>query len=351
MKRPRFAWVGGVVVLAVGVAASCTIFDGLDAGVAMDAGDAAPAPDANLADQGLPPGEQPGFLSLSNAVAFCSNAFACPNLAASTEFSVDVPVDPNHFSSCVDWLAGPLPSDRNGPTVAAVVLECAAAATTCNAAGGCMWDEVITAGDPRCAGKDAGKAGSCGDSNASVYYCNSNPGIVHCGNAYFAAGSTCLYDDAGTPFCTSLPCGSQQCVGDLLSYCGVDGLQYSQNCAMGGFTCGLDSTENYDDCLTNGAAKRCTSLALNCAGTTVALCDSIYVSDYDCAAYGGTCDQTGFPRCKRPTESCTPQDGDIDVCTGTTIALCVGGQKASFDCASIGKTCAAASGGQSAHCQ
>ena len=49
------------------------------------------------------------------------------------------------------------------------------------------------------------------------------------------------------------------------------------------------------------------------------LCDSIYESNYDCSAYGGTCDQTGFPRCKRPNETCTPFDGDIDVCTGNSI--------------------------------
>jgi hypothetical protein len=324
--------------------AACTIFDGLDAG--DGGGDAG---DAGNDQQNLLPGEQPGYLSLADGVAFCSNAFACPNLSTSVEF-MDVPVDSNHFSSCIDWVSGPLPKDRNGHDVTAPVLQCIAKATSCNAAGGCVWDEVISAGDPRCAGKDSGK-GACGDDGGSVYFCNANPQILHCANTYFASQSSCMVDDAGAAYCTRLPCAGQMCLGDLLSYCAVDGLQYGQNCAMGGFTCGLDSKEGFDDCLTNDAAKRCTTLAINCTGTTVEICDSVFTSDYDCAAYGGTCDQTGFPRCKRPNETCTPQDGDIDVCTGNVIALCVGGQKTAFDCASLGKTCVPASGGQSGHCK
>jgi len=334
--------------LAFVVVGACTIFDGLDAG-SVDAGDGG-AGDA-AGDVVLPPNTQAGYLSLSDGVAFCSNAFACPNLAASVEFSSDVPVDSNHFSSCVDWVSGPLPADRVGVSVTAVTLECAAKATSCNAAGGCFWDEVITAGDSRCNGKDAGKYGSCGDDGGSIYYCNSNPGIVHCGNSYFVSGSTCLYDDAGEPYCTTLPCGSQQCLGNTLSYCGLDGLQFSQNCAMGGFTCGMDSKEGYDDCLTNGSAKLCSALAITCSGTTVELCDSVYESDFDCSVYGGSCDDTNYPRCKRPNETCTPSDGDVDLCSGSNITLCVGGNKTTFDCASIGKTCVAANGGQSGHCQ
>jgi len=338
------------LVFGVGVVASCTIFDGLQVGV--DGGEGGSDGGGDVAnDQNLLPGQQPGYLSLSDGVAFCSNAFACPNLTNSTEFSADVPVDANHFSSCVDWVSGPLPSDRNGHDATAAVLQCAANATTCNGADGCFWDEVITSGDPRCAGKDAGKVGSCGDDGGSVYYCNSNPAIVHCGNSYFAAGTTCQYDDAGTPFCSQLPCASQTCLGDMLEFCGNDGLEFSQNCAMGGFTCGFDTTEGFDDCLTNGAAKKCTTLAINCSGTTVALCDSTYVSNFDCSTYGGSCDQTSFPRCKRPNETCTPADGDVDICTGTSISLCVGGTKQAFDCASIGKTCVPAASGQSGHCK
>jgi hypothetical protein len=346
MSRVRTILVGAAATVAI--AASCTIFDGLDNRV-IDA-DAEAGADAQ-GDVVLPAGEQPGFLSLADGVAFCSNAFACPNLPTSVEFSIDVPVDPGHFSSCIDWVSGPLPKDRNGVAATAAILQCAAQATSCTAAAGCMWDEVINTNDPRCVGKDGGQGGQCGDDGGSVYFCNSNPGIVHCGNAYFAAGSSCLYDDAGLPWCNRLPCSGQQCLGDMLDYCGTDGMQYSENCALGGFTCGYDSTLGYDDCLTNGSAKKCTALAISCVGATVTICDGAYVADYDCGAYGGTCDASGFPRCARPNETCTPSDADIDVCTGDVISLCVGGQKTTFDCTSIGKTCVAGVSGQSSHCQ
>lgn len=343
MRRLRVLLVFGGIAAAI-VVARCTIFDGLEGRVITDAG----TKDAGD-EQALILGQQPGYLSLADGVAFCSNAFACTNLPTSTEF-IDVPVDANHFSSCVDWVSGPLPSDRNGHDVTAAVLRCAAQAKSCDEAGGCLWDEVISLPDPRCAGKDAGALGSCGDDGGSVYFCGQNPGILHCANTYFQAGSVCVYDDAGSPWCDT-PCTTDQCIGDVLSYCAIDGTQVSRNCGMLGMTCGFDNVEGFNDCLTQGSAKTCSALAVNCSGTTVAMCDGIYVSDYDCSTYGGACDQSVFPRCKKPYETCTPFDGDIDVCTGTSISLCVNGQKTSFDCSSIGKTCAAASGGQSGHCQ
>lgn len=347
MKRAGVVLIGTGLAAAV-VAASCTVFDGLD-GRVTEAG--ADASDAQQGDAALLPGQQPGFLSLDDAVALCANEFACPNLPTSTEFSTDLPVDSNRFSSCVDWASGPLPKDRNGVSVTAAVLRCIAKASDCDAAGACTWDDVLSAGDPRCKNKDAGKLGTCGDDGGSLYFCGVSPAIVHCGNSYFAAGSSCLYDDAGSPWCNRLPCAGQQCNGDMLDYCGTDGLQYSENCALGGFACGFDTTEGYDDCLTNGVATKCSSLAVSCVGTTVTICDGLYVSNYDCASYGGSCDQTAFPRCKRPNESCTPLDADVDVCSGDTIALCVGGEKTMFDCASVGKTCVAGVSGQSSHCQ
>jgi len=338
----------GTIGSAIALVAACTVFDGLDGKVVTEGGSDVVVPN----DAGLIQGEQPGYLSFADGVAFCSNVFACPQLATSVEWSLDVPTDGNHFSSCVDWVSGPLPKDRNGHDTTAAILQCIAKATSCTAASACLWQEQILSTDPRCVGKDAGKNGACGDDGGSVYFCGTPTGsIVHCNNAFFTSGSTCLYDDAGLPWCVTLPCGAQQCLGDMLSYCGNDGLQYSQNCGMGGMTCGFDTKEGFDDCLTNGSRKTCNSLAVTCSGSTVEICDGYFISDYDCAAYGGTCDQTGFPRCKRPNESCTPLDGDVDVCTANSLTMCVNGQKSSFDCTTLGKTCAAASGGQSGHCQ
>ena len=344
MRLRRSLVVAGAATFVV--IASCTIFDGLDGQViGADGGDAGGG-DANLLA-----GQQSGYLSLADGVAFCTNAFTCPNLPISVEFAVDVPVDPNRFSSCVSWVSGPLPKDRHGVSETSAMLQCSAHATSCLAADGCMWSEVIDPTDPRCNGRDAGALGTCGDDGGTVYFCGQNHEAVHCANTYFAAGSSCMYDDAGAPWCTRLPCASEQCLGDKLDYCGGDGLQYSQNCAIGGFTCGLDSTEGFDDCLTNGVAKRCTSLAVSCVGTTATICDSLYESDFNCGAYGGSCDATNFPRCAAPNETCTPFDSDVDVCTGDTIALCVGGAKTTFDCTSLGKHCVAGTSGQSSHCQ
>ena len=97
---------------AIAIVASCTVFDGLDGKVIGGGSDAA----GDVVDeQTLLAGEQVGYLSLADGVSFCSNAFACPNLTDDGEFSVDVPVDSNHFSSCVDWVSGPLPKDRTRP--------------------------------------------------------------------------------------------------------------------------------------------------------------------------------------------------------------------------------------------
>ncbi|HSQ67410.1 MAG TPA: hypothetical protein VLM85_29550, partial [Polyangiaceae bacterium] len=101
MRRLRTAGtIAGVgMVAGLGVVASCTIFDGLesriDGGGGGDAG----------GDSVLPANTQPGYLTLADGVKFCSNAFACPLLGQSTEFSIDVPVDSNHFSSCIGWVA------------------------------------------------------------------------------------------------------------------------------------------------------------------------------------------------------------------------------------------------------
>jgi hypothetical protein len=340
--RPLF------VTLAVGAAAiaACTVFDGLDGKVV--GGDAGDASSDTGFDAGL--NLQPGYLSLADGVAFCSNAFACPLLAESVEFSIDVPVDANHFSSCIDWVSGPLPANRVGHDDTAKYLTCSARATTCLQATGCQWYEVLSTSDTRCAG-DAGAA-SCAEDGGAIYFCGSNPGVEHCTNGYYPTGYSCTKGADNSLYCASPTCKGDQCSGAYLQFCGVTNKIYNGwDCNVGGFTCGFDSAQGYNDCLTDGVSKRCSALSVTCSGTTATICDSVYESHYDCGNYGGTCDQTGFPRCKRPGETCTPLDPDIDVCSGNAISLCVGGQKTSFDCSSIGKTCVAGSNGQSSHCK
>ncbi len=335
----------GVGVAAIG--AACTVFDGLDGKViGADGGDAS----SDVIDAGT--NMQPGYLSLADGVAFCSNAVACPLLAESVEFSIDVPVDSNHFSSCIDWVSGPLPKDRVGHDDTAKYLQCSARAKTCVDAAGCNWYEVLAPNDSRCAGNDGGGGGKCAEDGGAIYYCGSNPSIEHCTNGYYPAGFSCTKGADNFFYCAQPTCKGDQCRGAFLEFCGGTNKIYNGwDCNVGGFTCGFDSTEGYVDCLTNGVAKKCTALSVTCQGDTAIICDSVYESHYDCGNYGGTCDQTGFPRCKRPGETCTPLDSDVDVCNGNVISLCVGGQKTTFDCSSIGKACVAGSNGQSSHCQ
>ncbi|HSQ65060.1 MAG TPA: hypothetical protein VLM85_17675 [Polyangiaceae bacterium] len=350
MRRLRTAGtiVGAGMVAVLGVVASCTIFDGLESRIDGGGGDG--GGDA-VGDSVLPANTQPGYLALADGVKFCSNAFACPLLGQSTEFSIDVPVDSNHFSSCIGWVAGPLPKNRLGHDSTAKFLTCAAGATSCGAATGCMWYEVLAPGDPRCAGYDAGIAGACADDGGSLLLCN-QPSVEHCNNAYFPSGASCMKGVDTYNYCARPTCSGDQCAGSMLEFCGATNKIYNGwDCAAGGFSCGFDSTEGYVDCLTDGTAKKCSALSVTCQSGIASICDGVYESHYDCNNYGGTCDQTSFPRCTLPGETCTPFDPGIDTCNGSSITLCYGGQKTTFDCASVGKTCVAGANGQTDHCQ
>lgn len=355
--RSHFAVVG--VAFGLAVVGACTTFNGISdiTGTNPVDGSIDTSTDASSDGQIVTVDAGAGFLSLEDAVKFCVNAFNCPNLGLSTIESIDVPVDTQHFSSCVDWMAGPLPPDRIGVDQAAQFLQCAAVATTCEAAGNCMWFDLIAANDPRCNGVDSGPLndagydpGTCENDGGDIIYCNAQY-ISHCSNAYWTPGSTCLKGSDGLNNCgVRGACGSTGCTGSILGYCGVDGHHVGYNCAIGGFTCGTDSTSD-TDCLTNGTYRGCTTVATTCSGDAVSLCDGEYQSSYDCAAAGATCDSTYTPRCKLPTDTCSPASPGIDTCSGNVISLCSGGQPVSFDCSTIGLTCVAGSAaGVSGHC-
>ena len=189
----------------------------------------------------------------------------------------------------------------------------------------------------------------------ALYFCSgSSPAIEHCKNGYFPPGFACIPGKDGLGYCAGPTCTGDECSGPTLQYCGATNkILNGFNCNVGGFTCGYDPTEGFNDCLTNGVAKRCSQLSIDCgdAGDSVGVCDSVYVSQYDCNVYGAKCDNTGFPHCKRPDAACTPGDSDVDKCNGSIISMCVGGAKVTFDCASIGKTCTPEGGGHSSACR
>jgi hypothetical protein len=334
---------------AVTLGPSCTIWNGvtfspeLDAGPSVDAG-----PDASYEH----------YLTVADAAKVCSLLATCPEpeLAQSITESTGVPVDFGNFANCMEWVAGPIPSNRIGLTIQRSVLSCVAMATSCVAAGKCLSEELFAAGDPRCAGLDAGDdAGdaasdaapsldTCLDNGATVQRC-SGGNALHCGSAYFEGGAKCLTGADGTSWCATGTMCTQAttCAGSNLEYCGSGTqLRFGINCAAVGNTCGIDPKTKQADCLTDGTVQLCPDTSSDCDKDRVKVCDFDRYSIFDCAKLGGTCSKDlGSALCVRPGDTCTPFDPDVNVCTGTSISLCLAGAKTSFDCASIKKTCVA----------
>jgi predicted small metal-binding protein len=353
MTRAR--WLGLVAFVSAACAVSmgaCTVFDGLsadttDGGTTQDAGDSG-------TKEGGDAGPVPaGFLSLEDAARFCTNAIKCPYLGGSTVGSVDIPIDGLNYTSCINWLTGPLPPDRLGVAEARVALTCAARATTCQAAGACMWYELVDPNDTRCKGYDGGANRQCAEDGGAVYACSGGV-IFHCQDPYFPPGSTCIQGVDKVRWCAlAKNCAIQtQCQGGYLEFCGANSnVLEGYSCTTEGMTCGFDTASSTTDCLTNGVAKPCTTTGIACAGNLVSVCDGAYTTLFNCGALGGTCDGLGLPRCKLPNETCTPQDPSVNKCNGNVISLCVAGQPTSLDCTKLGMKCAPAANGASPHCE
>ncbi len=353
MRRPTAlaALVALVATLGVFIGAACTTFDGLvastdDASVIADAG-------GEVSSDAPPPPAT--YLGPADAARVCSLVFRCQALASSIVASIAVPVDPTNYSLCMDWLAGPVPSNRVGIAIQAGVFKCIAAATTCQAAGECLPIENFAPGDPRCAEAGAGDASpeKCADDGGTVLRC-ADQYALHCGSAYYAPGSHCLQGKDKSHWCAlNTNCTTaSSCVGSLLDYCGSpSNLHEGINCAASGYACGIDPEAGSPDCLTATRVETCLAVGTDCAAESVAVCDGYEVSKFDCSALGGTCSKKGGPaRCVRTSDACTPLDGTMNACAGNKISLCVGGTSTSFDCATIGATCKPGAGALSGHC-
>ncbi|MGH7328551.1 MAG: hypothetical protein ACREJX_09400, partial [Polyangiaceae bacterium] len=228
------------------IVGACTVFNGLSV-PDTSGGDASLDGTSDTGEASNPIDAGGGFLTLEDAVKFCVNAFNCPNLATSVLESIDVPVDVQHFSSCVDWMAGPLPPDRTGVATTAQFLKCAADATSCSAAGDCVWLDLVDTTDPRCTGVDSGPLdeagfdpGTCSPDGGDVLFCKGSPSVFHCSNAYWGAGTKCGTASDQSHYCyLTGPCGvDTDCDGSVLSYCSTGGRRVSYDCAPGGFSCG-----------------------------------------------------------------------------------------------------------------
>jgi len=335
-----------VAALALAAVASCSTFDGLVA--TLDEG--APAP---------PAGEsQSGFLPLDDAVLLCSKVTGCPHLAQSIMASLGVPLDAEHFSTCVAMASNPLPADHPGRGAQAAFLLCSAQAKGCAEANLCNWFESVALDDPRCVEALKNKAaGPCSaDGRSEFFYCDSGY-IEHCDNPIYGKDSACVVEAGGEPFCTSKAsqsCKAAVCEGTKLHYC-VDNAEHPeaiQDCAARGLICGADPLGN-TACLTSSIAKSCSleSAGAACSNDVVAVCDGEQISEFNCRTLGGTCDSDhGAPHCALPTDECSTVGPGIDDCDGTTITLCAGGKKKSYDCARVGLSCLPAAQGAPARC-
>jgi hypothetical protein len=329
---------------AVLTASACTTFNGLSAEPSPGADGGANAPDG---------GSQEGYLGVDDAVALCTNVFACPLLPQSVLLSLAIPLDAAHFSACVSWASDPLPASHPGRASQASYLVCVAEAADCASAIACLSTEAIDPADPRCAGISPDSIGQCSADGNDQLLCTDY--IIHCQNRFFAPGSTCQLDAQGYTYCgTGSGCTVSACSGQNLLSCVPDnGATMTQDCGALGRTCAVDGV-GQDNCLTGNVVEMCTgdTGASVCTGNVIAVCDSQFVSRYDCGELGATCDSVkGAPRCALPSDSCSPYDkSGVDTCNGTSITMCVGGKSMSYDCGKLGKSCQPAAGSISAHC-
>jgi len=300
-----------------------------------------------------------GYLTMDEAAKLCSLVSTCSNLGYSIAFSLLIPLEDVSYGMCVDRLAGPLPPGRIGVSQQAQALRCAAKATSCATAAACFPYEFVEPGDPRCQGFDAGgptdAGGDAGASDAaapttsacspdkkSIYECKFNQ-ILHCDNAYFYPGSSCLLDSTGVYRCAvSQACTATQtsCSGNVVLYCGaVSNFAYGDDCAFWGAACGEDQASGVQDCIVNGLTPFCTKDEVQCVSNRLRTCSGGFFSEYDCPALGGTCQPLPTPHCTVASPACKHDDPDIGKCTGTSLALCVGGKRKTLDCASLSLSC------------
>jgi hypothetical protein len=331
----------GAALAALPGFASCTTFDGLKASGTRDAAATEGGqPEAGEPDAGPLP---PGYLSLQDAARACSWLFTCPKLDRSLIRTIAVPADASNFAVCMQWLAGPVDPTRLGLVTQRYVLACLASAESCAAAGACTAFEELALGDPRCAAEpDAGPAESC-TQDGNILSCNPTWGnlLIHCDNSYFNRKGSCTQGADGYHYCAvDTSCPPVSCDGLFVLDVCMAGLHIRYDCSVSGQLCGEDTKTKGLSCVVGGLVEECTLAGARCQEDKVRVCDGIYVSYFDCAKLGGTCqEQAGYTNCVLPADTCTPADSAAVVCTGDAVTLCIGGKATTFDCASIGKKC------------
>jgi hypothetical protein len=178
--------------------------------------------------------------------------------------------------------------------------------------------------------------------------------VLHCTTQLYGPGSKCLSDDAGFYRCgvDNNCAGVPVCQDSLFESC-AGGVHEAINCEAAGYTCGTVADAGIIGCLTGDQVKTCDSEGATCTGDVASICDGFNISEFDCAAAGGTCVKDGANvRCARDGDKCSPLDPGLNVCDGDVIKLCVGGALTNFDCSSVNKkTCSPGTGPQSSWCE
>lgn len=355
--RVAIAAVGAVALPA---AVFCTTFDGLEAqdpdaggGASGAAGSDAGPGDAATGDGDADAAPLRGYLPLDQAVRACSNVFRCPQLATSSIYSLSVPVDGMNYSNCLHWLAGPMPPSRVGFTLQHDAFACIADAKSCKEAGACLWIDLLEPNDERCAdaGPDAGWV--CTEDGGAVLGCSAGS-VIHCTSGRFTPGTSCLPGNTGEVTCALAPdcVGATSCAGPILSYCGINGLKFSMNCAYSGYTCGFDF-DDYPCAPPVQDSGYCPLMGKGrCEDGALWVCDGLFETEFDCASASLDCvEKTGeSAMCMPKGAACSPFDPLANQCSGSTLTVCVGGKMLPVDCAAFGMTCKPAAQGQSAHC-
>jgi hypothetical protein len=350
------------IALALG-ASGCTVFDGLvaeedggvDGYVSLDSptgDDTTVITDGGGVDQTPPPDGSgscstadfaSGYLSLDDAARVCSwvASGSCPNLALSIIGSIAVPVgDGTNFSTCMHWVAGPIPPTHIGTNVQRQSLKCIAQATTCAQALKCVnWN--YDPNDPQC---DGGAQQRCLDQFTALR-CDIS-GVFNCSDPFYGPNAKCgaePLDAGGNLYCTlGINNGNCPafCSGNTSEGC-VGNVQEANDCDSTGLQCGVDDA-GFTTCISPGASG-CTTGAIRCGGTTAYVCsgDSFdsYETLFECGSESEICVQGADPRCAPSNTQCTPEDTNINTCSGSVLTVCVDGQPRCVDCSAVGKQC------------
>jgi hypothetical protein len=356
-----------LVVLLAAAACSgvaCTAFDFARPGdTPADASADANGPaDAGDAGTGV------SFLSVDQAAKLCAQLFACPRLAEAIELSTAIPLNtpasPLSFSSCMDWVAGPVDPARPGLALQQQILGAVAAASSCSAALSAL---PVRPSD----------AGACVDTTCAtpgaIAICPPFQGAfaLSCNTPYFGASGDCVALDGGFIDCVSLgacsAAGSSCADTSTLEVCyatqpssltTVDCALTGRQCASGAGNLAACVAPNKlsPPCLLHEAKDACESDSVVHCLAGFPKTEIAAQTEIGCGAVGRTCttaNAMGVARCAHASgDACTPFDADQSQCQGggTTIRVCIGGAKQDYDCAAAGLKCVAGDALHTAHC-